>query len=108
MNSILNPETGGTRGRRKDAPWKSQTADFPTALGNPAKCAGFPLSHRSGGGGRLTKPDISLATKSGHFNLLRTFQLQLSHCSGILASTLPDQAARGTQNNLKKEVPFEP
>ncbi|MGA9392705.1 MAG: PP2C family protein-serine/threonine phosphatase, partial [Candidatus Sulfotelmatobacter sp.] len=43
------------------------------ALGNPAKCAGFPLSHRLGGGGRLTKPDISLATKSGRFNLLTTF-----------------------------------
>jgi hypothetical protein len=42
-------------------------------LGNPAKCAGFPLFHRLGGGyGRLMKPDISLATKSGHFNLLTT------------------------------------
>src|ERR1035441_5630826 len=31
------------------------------------------LSHRLGGGyGRLTKPDISLATKTGHFNLLTT------------------------------------
>src|ERR1019366_1907362 len=30
------------------------------------------LSHRPGGCGRLAKPDISLATKSGHFNLLRT------------------------------------
>ncbi|MGO9084013.1 MAG: hypothetical protein ACLQBK_02210, partial [Candidatus Sulfotelmatobacter sp.] len=28
--------------------------------------------HRPGGCGRLAKPDISLATKSGHFNLLRT------------------------------------
>src|ERR1035437_3963007 len=30
------------------------------------------LSHRPDGCGRLTKPDISLATKSGHFNLLTT------------------------------------
>jgi putative transposase len=30
----------------KDAPWKSPKADFSTALGNPAKSAGFPLSHR--------------------------------------------------------------
>ncbi|MGA3200715.1 MAG: hypothetical protein ABSD89_15115, partial [Halobacteriota archaeon] len=41
------------------------------ALGNPAKYAGFPLFHRLGYG-RLTKPDISLATKTGHFNLLTT------------------------------------
>jgi hypothetical protein len=32
------------------------------------------LSHRLGGCGRLTKPDISLATKSGHFNLLTTLE----------------------------------
>jgi hypothetical protein len=36
-------------------------------LGNPAKCAGFPLSHRLGGCGRLTK--------TGHFTCYekRTF-----------------------------------
>src|SRR5260370_1106052 len=34
----------------KDAGWKSQKDDFPTPLGNPAKCAGFPLSHSSGDG----------------------------------------------------------
>ena len=49
------PETGGRQGRGKDAGWKSPKADFPTPRGNPAKCAGFPLSHRLGGGGRLTK-----------------------------------------------------
>ena len=65
-------KTGGRRGRGKAAGWKSQKADFPTPLGNPAKCAGFPLSHRPGGCWRLIKPDISLATKSGRFHLLRT------------------------------------
>jgi hypothetical protein len=70
--SDSQPETGGGQGRRKDARWKSQKTDFPTVLGNPAKCAGFPLSHRLGGYGRLTKADISLATKTGHFDLLRT------------------------------------
>src|SRR5882762_302830 len=50
---------------------KSKT-DFSTALGNPAKSAGFPISQSSGCCSRLTKPDISLATKTGHFNLLRT------------------------------------
>lgn len=38
-------ESGG-----KAAPWKSLHDDFPTALGNPANGAGFPLSHRSGDG----------------------------------------------------------
>ena len=65
-------QTAGATGRGKDAGWKSPKADFPTALGNPAKRAGFPLSHRLGDGGLIKKPDISLATKSGHFNLLRT------------------------------------
>jgi len=37
-------------GGGKDAPWKSPTADFSTALGNPANSAGFPLSHRPDGG----------------------------------------------------------
>jgi len=29
---------------------KSPKTDFPIPLGNPAKCAGFPLSHNLGGG----------------------------------------------------------
>ena len=61
-------ETGGGQGRGKAAPWKSPTTNFPTALGNPAKCAGFPLSHRLGCGyGRLTE--------TGHFTCYknRTF-----------------------------------
>ena len=56
----------------KDARWKSQKADFPTSLGNPANCAGFPLSHSHYGCWLNLKPDISLATKTGHFNLLPT------------------------------------
>jgi transposase len=61
------PKTGGRQGRGKDAGWKSPKADFPTPLGNPAKCAGFPLSHRLGCCGRLTK--------TGHFTCYekRTF-----------------------------------
>ena len=35
-------------GYGKDAPWKTETR-FPTALGNPAEAAGFPLSHSHGG-----------------------------------------------------------
>ena len=38
----------------KDAPWKSPKAGFPTELGNPAKSAGFPLSHTPGGGSSVT------------------------------------------------------
>ena len=65
--SYPQPQTGGRQGRGKDAPWKSQTTDFPTALGNPAKYAGFPLSHRLGGCGGLTE--------TGHFTCYekRTF-----------------------------------
>jgi hypothetical protein len=32
----------GATGCGKDARWKSQKADFPTPLGNPANPAGFP------------------------------------------------------------------
>ena len=46
----LQPDTGCG----KAAPWKSPKADFPTALGNPAKSAGFPLSHTRGRGSRVT------------------------------------------------------
>src|SRR5215472_8463064 len=56
----------------KDARWKSQKTDFPTSLGNPANGAGFPLSHSYYGYWLNLKPDISLATKTGHFNLLPT------------------------------------
>ncbi len=38
----------------KDAPWKSPQAGFPTELGNPARHAGFPLSHTRGGGSSVT------------------------------------------------------
>jgi hypothetical protein len=70
-----NPKTPGAVKRRAVELYreKRRQTDFSTALGNPAKCAGFSFSHRLGGGyGRLTKSDISLATKSGHFNLLTT------------------------------------
>jgi hypothetical protein len=65
-------ENGGGTGCGKDAGWKSPKTDFPTPLGNPAKCAGFPLSHNLGYGWLIQKPDRSCATKTGHFNLLRT------------------------------------
>ena len=45
-------EMGGEKGCGKDAPWKS-TTHFPTPLGNPAKGAGFPLSHRPGDDGLI-------------------------------------------------------
>jgi len=43
-------EMGGENGCGKAAAWKS-TTHFSTALGNPAKGAGFPLSHSHGDGG---------------------------------------------------------
>jgi hypothetical protein len=60
-SGLPNHANGGTRGGGKDA--------GSAALENASR---FPLSHRHDGCGRLTKPDISLATKTGHFNLLRT------------------------------------
>src|SRR5438477_1549492 len=59
-------------GGGKDARWKSPKTDFPTSLGNPAKTAGFPLSHSPDCCWLIMKPDISRATKSGPFNLLPT------------------------------------
>src|ERR1019366_4128360 len=91
-------------GRGKDAPWKSPKTDFPSALGNPAKCAGFPLFHRLGGCGRLTKPDISLATKSGHFNLLRT----LKHEVRDPASSQRLPGARHRLQALRPDAPPTP
>src|SRR5437016_12284555 len=38
-------QSAARTGCGKDASWKSPKPDFPTSLGNPAKGAGFPLSH---------------------------------------------------------------
>ncbi len=45
----------------KGAPWKSQKSDFPTALGNPAEPAGFPLSYSSGDGSPSTAAEVKRA-----------------------------------------------
>jgi transposase len=50
-------ENAGATGSGKDAGRKSHEADFPSPLGNPAKYAGFPLSHRLDG---------CWLTKTGH------------------------------------------
>lgn len=47
----------------KDARWKSLESDFPTELGNPAKAAGFPLSH-SHGGGEISPSEDSLTPQN--------------------------------------------
>jgi hypothetical protein len=72
-------ENAGAMGCGKDAGWKNHKADFPTPLGNPANCAGFPLSHSPDGCWLIMKLDISRATKSGHFNLLATPGLPSAH-----------------------------
>ena len=43
-------EMSGEKGCGKDTPWKTKDG-FSTPLGNPAKGAGFPLSHSPGDGG---------------------------------------------------------
>jgi len=45
-------EAGGEKGCGKAAAWKSKS-NFSTPLGNPAKGAGFPLSHSPGGDGLI-------------------------------------------------------
>ena len=50
LNSKRGPRCG------KDASWKSPKTDFSTALGNPAKGAGFPLSHSDDGYEYMSKP----------------------------------------------------
>ena len=65
-------KNAGATGCGKAARWKSHKPDFPTSLGNPAKCAGFPLSPSPDCCWLTMKPDISCAKKTGHFNLLRT------------------------------------
>jgi hypothetical protein len=57
----------GATGCGKAAEWKSQKADFPTPLGNPANPAGFPLSHSPGGYGRVTKIENYLFYEKGTF-----------------------------------------
>ncbi len=64
---MSNRKNDGATGCGKDAAWKSQKADFPTPLGNPANPAGFPLSHSPGGYGRLTKIEHSLFYEKGTF-----------------------------------------
>ncbi len=62
---LLEEMNNRPEGRGKAAAWKT-TTQFPTPLGNPAKAAGFPLSHSHDGGVINTQPDTSLATKTGH------------------------------------------
>src|ERR1019366_4968824 len=68
------------QGRGKDVERKSPKTDFPSQLANPAHYAGFALSHRLYGY-YFMRPNISLATKSGHFYLLTTLPGWRSLCA---------------------------
>ena len=59
-NRRLSPKPESSRAKAVEKPrgGKVQKTDFPTALGNPAKGAGFPLSH-SHYGGRSVTPFMS-------------------------------------------------
>src|ERR1700722_17976083 len=54
-------KNAGATGCGKAARWKSHKTDFPTSLGNPAKPAGFPLSHSPDCCWLTMKPDMSCA-----------------------------------------------
>ncbi len=58
-------QMGRGHGCGKAAPWKSRRADFSTALGNPAKDAGFPLSHSRDGGGPSVTFQMSRRSRLG-------------------------------------------
>jgi hypothetical protein len=69
-NSVMtgNKQNDGATGCGKDAAWKSQTTDFPTPLANPAKPAGFALSHSPDDYRRGTEIQIfHHLRKRGHF-----------------------------------------
>jgi putative transposase len=53
-------EVGEEKGCGKAAPWKSKS-NFSTALGNPAKSAGFPLSHSPGGDESSTSEQVKVS-----------------------------------------------
>jgi hypothetical protein len=55
----------GAKGCGKDAGWKSQKADFPAPLGNPANPAGFPLSHSLDYYGRVLKTRSPICNEKG-------------------------------------------
>jgi hypothetical protein len=48
--NLLSPKPAVSQVVEKTRAWKSPNPDFSTPLGNPAKCAGFPLSHNLGYG----------------------------------------------------------
>ena len=66
-----SPPKRGAKSCGTDAPWKSQKADFSTALGNPAQCAGFPRFQRR----RRLVYESTPKTKTGHLTCYenRTF-----------------------------------
>src|SRR6202162_4436075 len=53
--NLLVAKPDRATGCGKDAGWKSPNTDFPPPLGNPAKCAGLPLSHNLGDGWLICK-----------------------------------------------------
>lgn len=61
-------EVGGEKGCGKAAPWKSKN-NFSTPLGNPAKGAGFPLSHSPGGDGVVPRVNDLIQNQTPSANL---------------------------------------
>ena len=55
-------------GGGKDAAWKTKTR-FSTPLGNPAKAAGFPLSHRRNNNRGVTFPNVSTTPTGLHSHM---------------------------------------
>src|SRR5260221_2963152 len=72
MAVAVRAQTGSPgKGCGKAAAWKTKNR-FSTALGNPAKRRGIPTFPQPRRRSIDHEPDISCATKTGHFNLLTT------------------------------------
>ena len=86
----VNAKRSGQERCGKDAPWKSPKTDFSAALEIPPSTRDSHFPTATTGYWFMSetqklKPDISLATKSGQFNLLRTLtKVHASHFWHVL------------------------
>src|SRR5712672_1835020 len=90
MAVAVRAQTGSPgKGCGKAAAWKTKNR-FSTALGNPAKRRGIPTFPQPRRRSIDHEPDISCATKTGHFNLLTTV---ISHILSKLVDMISETSA---------------
>ena len=96
----MHDENAGGRDCGKDAKRKSPKTDFPALLGNPAKPAGFPLSH---------SPDGCWLTRNRTFHVLQKPDILTCYGHGNVARAPRPRARRvqWDQGQTNGEVPCE-